>query len=170
MTDTHFYGEDICRIIEALRPELGDQFQTNFPSIWRRMDDVIANPSRPVSLRTADAIFTAMGCPHCLVNGAVRVATGYHRKAGVYVPPPVFTYEEPGIWLPSPPFRRWMERQLRHYRSAGAMFIDLDLDLTLAKGIWKGTIKQVHSSVVEAAASHRDSHIELIYPRFRLSA
>lgn len=167
MSETHFEGSDMAHIIEALRPELGDQFQDHYPAVVRRMTDIVANPSKPVNLRTADAIVTAMGCPHMLANGAVRVVEHSRKGAGnhpaaVAVPA---NGNVPGILLPAAPFRKWMERQSRHYRTLTSMYHDFDLTPKQGAAIWRGDTKKVHSHVVEVAAARRGVHIGKIYPQ-----
>lgn len=170
MAETHFYGHDMAGIIEHFRPELHDQFAELYPSIQRRMADILAHPERHVNLRTADAIVTAMGCPHVLANGAVRVVEGYHRK----LTEPMASVAIPGVeiqarMLPAAPFRKWLERQSRHYTTLTSMYNDLDLEMHQGSSIWRGTAKQVHSHTVEAAASRRGVHIDSIYPNFNMN-
>jgi hypothetical protein len=167
MYETHFYGEDVASVIKLMRPEMPDQFWESHPSVVRRMNIILADPDLPVNLRTADAIVTAMGCPHLLIDGTIRVMEGYHRKQEPMVQPLPSEYTVPDVMLPSPPFRKWLERQHRHYATLTSMYIDLDLPMRLGSGIWRGQVKRVRSPIVEAAATRRGSRIELIYPRFR---
>lgn len=167
MSETHFNGEDMARIITNFRPELHDRFDELYPSVMRRMTDICAHPQNAVNLRTADAVVVAMGCPHVLANGAVRVVEGHNRKANGAAPSLAV---EPGlipdVMLPSAPFRKWLERQSRHYRTLTSMYHDMDIPPKQGTYIWRGQLKHVRSLVVEVAASRRGSHIELIYPKF----
>jgi len=165
--ETHFYGEDMAELIKFMRPDLPEQFWASHPSIVRRMNDILADPSIPVTLRTADAIVTAMRIPQALVNGQVRVREGYHRRMQPMTQPLPTEVNIPDIMLPAPPFRKWLERQHRHYATLTSMYIDLELPHRLGSGIWRGQVRDVRSPIVEAAALRRGSRIEMIYPRFR---
>lgn len=165
MGETHFRGDDMARVIAALRPELdADQFQDLYPSVLRRMTDITANPEKPVNLRTADAVVTAMGCPHVLTNGAVRVVEGYNRKAPEPMSVPA-NGNVPDLMLPAAPFRKWMERQCRYYRTLTSMYHDLDLPPKLGSQIWRGQKKQVPCATVERSMSRRGQHYDSIYPQ-----
>lgn len=162
--ETHFHGTDMARIINAFRPELGDQFQDIYPAVVRRMTDVCANPDRPVNLRTADAIVTAMGCPHVLTNGAVRVVQ-HSRTATPQPPQPIAVNGDHGYMLPAAPFRKWMERQSRHYRTLTAMYLDLGLANKQGSNIWAGSTKQLNARVIAAALARRGVELHEVYPQ-----
>lgn len=166
--ETHFHGTDMARVISALRPELGDEFAEIHPAVVRRMTDICANPDRPVNLRTADAVVTAMGCPHVLTNGAVRVVDGHSRKgSNGHVAPRQFVQQEEvrGHMLPAAPMRKWMERQSRHYRTLTAMYLDLGLAPKQGSAIWAGTTKQLNARVIAAALARRGVELHEVYPQ-----
>lgn len=161
--ETHFRGEDMARIICAFKPELSDSFGENYPSIQRRMNDICANPQRPVNLRTADSVVTAMGCPHVLTNGAVRVLPGYNRKESRNGRA-LYAGAGPPDMLPAAPLRKWLERQSRHYPTLTAMYNDLDLGPQQGSSIWRGTTKQLDSRTVAAALARRGVELHEVYP------
>lgn len=166
--ETHFYGEDMAMVISSVTPQLADTFHEVHPAVVRRMNDILNHPERPVNLRTADAIVTAIGIPHVLTNGAVRVAEGYNRKQGL----PIVPQNNDGtvLWLPAPPFRKWLERQSRHYKTLTAMYQDLELTTRQGSSIWRGQVKQVQHPVVEVAMDRRGCVITQVYPQFRILA
>lgn len=159
----------MARVINALRPELHPHFQELYPSIERRMRDICANPQRAVNLRTADAVVTAMGCPHVLTNGAVRVVEHNRRvvPSNGHKPtkPPIVLIEGPGYMLPAAPFRKWMERQSRHYRTLTAMYHDLGLHPRQGSQIWAGTTKQLNARVIAAALARKGVELHEVYPK-----
>lgn len=161
--ETHFRGDDLARIIQAFRPELHEQFDTLYPSVVRRMTDILANPQNPVNLRTADSVVVAMGCPHVLANGAVRVVEGHNRKAPEPMGVPV-NGNTPDIMLPAAPFRKWLERQSKEYRTLTSMYNDMDLPHKVGSNVWRGQTKEIHAHVVEAALARRGSHWTEVYP------
>lgn len=172
--ETLFSGEDMARVINAMKPELHDRFAEIYPNAARYMHRITTEPERHVQLRVADEIVTAMGCPHVLTNGAVavvyvseKVASGHPRSLNGYVVYPQEMHE--GVLLDAGPFRKWMERQSRHYKSLKAMYTDLDLTQKQGEEIWRGKAKKVHSHVVEMALSRRGCAMGSIYPQFRLT-
>jgi hypothetical protein len=150
----------MARIINAFRPELHEQFAEVYPSIERRMRDICANPNRPVNLRTADAVVTAMGCPHVLTNGAVRVVTYNRRNGGGRFSYPQVVPEQ----LLAAPFRKWMERQRRHYKTLTAMYHDLGLTHAEGTKIWRGYQKHVSGKTVVHALGRREVQLSDVYP------
>jgi hypothetical protein len=168
MPETFFDGGDMARVIIALRPELGDGWGEHHSAAVRRITEILAHPERPVSLRAADVVVTAMGCPHVLTNGAVRLVQ-HNRLWSTPSPSRDVNSENPGVLLPAPPFRKWLERQSRHYRTLTAMYHDLSLTPKVGSNIWLGYAKSVHSHVVEVALDRRGVKIELVYPTYARS-
>lgn len=150
--ETHFNGEDMARVIAAFRPELHHNFPENYPAENRRMTDILANPSNPVNLRTADSIVTAMGCPHVLANGAVRQVE-HNRKDRVTV----------NGTVPAAPFRKWLERQSRHYRTLTLMYNDLGLDHGIGKRVWTGQAKSIETRLVQEALACKGLELNAVY-------